>query len=87
MKENLNMEHIDIRKPLTQEEFCGLFEHAPLTEKERERVKESYWGIYNVCLEHSDVTPRDAWLAARNTFITKEPQFVERMQKQKENQK
>lgn len=77
------MKNIDPREPLTQEEFCELFEQVPLTEQERADVKESYWGIYKVCLDHPEVTAESAWLATRNTFIAKEPQIGERMQQLK----
>jgi len=77
------MKNIDPTKPLTQEDFCELFEQVPLNEEERADVKEIYWGIYNVCLEHPDVSPTDAWLATRNTFMAKETQIKERMQQVK----
>jgi len=74
------MEHIDPREALTQEDFCELFEQLPLNDEERADVKEIYWGIYSVCLDHPDVSPTDAWLATRNTFIAKEPQVGERVE-------
>ena len=77
------MKNIDPTKPLTQEDFCELFEQVPLNEEERADVKEIYWGIYNVCLEHPDFSPTDAWLATRNTFMAKETQIKERMQQVK----
>ena len=77
------MENIDPRKPMSQEDFCELFEQVPLNEKERESVKTMYWGIYSVCLENPEVKPVDAWLATRNTFMAHETQIKERMENQK----
>ena len=72
---------IDPTQPLSQEDFCELFEQVPLNEQERQDVKEIYWGIYQVCLENEDVSPTTAWLATRNTFLVKESQIKERMEK------
>lgn len=83
----MNIEEIDPREPMVQEEFCALFEQLPINNEERKNIKEVYWGIYKLCLEHPDVNPATAWLATRNTFIAKEPQVGKRMQEQKENQK
>ena len=73
------MKNIDPTKPLTQEDFCELFEQVPLNEQERADVKEIYWGIYSICLEHPDISETDAWLATKNTFMAKETQIKERM--------
>jgi hypothetical protein len=73
------MEKIDPTKPLSIGEFCQLFEQVPLNDKERKDVKEIYWGIYEICLNNPEVTPTEAWLAARNTFIIKETQIAERI--------
>jgi hypothetical protein len=72
---------IDPTKPLSHEDFCELFEQVPLNDEERANIKELYWGIYEVCLANEDVTPADAWLATRNTFISMETQIKERMEK------
>jgi len=81
------MENIDPREPLTQEEFCELFEQLPLTEDERVDIKENYWGIYKVCLDNPEVEPVTAWMATKNTFIATQPQIGERVQELKENLK
>ena len=74
---------IDPTQPLSHEDFCELFEQVPLNDQERKDVKEIYWGIYTVCLEHPEITPTTAWLATRNTFMAKETQIKERMQQVK----
>jgi len=71
---------IDPTKPLNRKDFCHLFEQVPLNEEERNDVKEMYWGIYGVCLGNADVSPSEAWLATRNTFIAKETQIKERIE-------
>jgi len=76
---------IDPNNPLSEDDFCELFEQLPLNDKEREDVKIIYWQIYSTCLGNPDVTPADAWLATRNTFIAHETQVGERVQEQKEN--
>jgi len=70
---------IDPSKPLSQEDFCELFEQVSLNEEERNDVKEIYWGIYSICLEHPEVLPVQAWLATKNTFIGMEKQIKERI--------
>jgi len=72
---------IDPTQPLTQKDFCELFEQVPLNEQERKDIKEIYWGIYSVCLDHEEVSATDAWLATKNTFIAKETQIKERIDK------
>lgn len=74
------MKKIDPTQPLSQDDFCELFEQVPLNEEERKDIKEIYWGIYQVCLSNEDVSPTEAWLATRNTFIAKETQIKERME-------
>lgn len=71
---------IDPKKSLSKEDFSELFEQLPLTEEERGRVKEIYWQIYSLCLNHPEVPPEEAWLATRNTFIAKETQIKKRME-------
>ena len=77
------MKHIDPTNSLTLEHFCELFEQLPLNDKERSDIKEIYWGVYSVCLQHPEVPPAEAWLATRNTFIAKETQIKERMESNK----
>jgi len=74
------MKKIDPTQPLSHEDFCELFEQVPLNDEERADVKEIYWGIYEVCLANEEVSPTEAWLATRNTFIAKETQIKERME-------
>lgn len=78
------MEHIDPREPLSQKDFCELFEQLPLTEDERADIKENYWGIYKVCLDNPEVPPVQAWLATKNTFIATQPQIGERIENDKD---
>lgn len=81
----MKIEQIDPTKELKKEEFCALFEQLPLNDLERNSVKVNYWPIYEICLSNPDVTPAEAWVAAKNTFIIKEVQVGERMQQQSEN--
>ena len=74
------MKHIDPTKPLSLEEFCQLFEQLPLNDIERKYVKEIYWGIYEICLKNPEVSPTEAWVATKNTFILKESQIKERIE-------
>ncbi len=73
------MKKIDPTQSLSREDFCELFEQLPLNDEERSDIKEMYWGIYTVCLANEEVSPADAWLATRNTFIAKETQIKDRM--------
>jgi len=77
------MEHIDPKNPMSQEQFCELFEQLPLTDKERTDVRDIYWPIYKVCLDNPEVPPVEAWLATRNTFIAKEEQIGKRIENKK----
>lgn len=81
----MNIEHIDPRKPLNIEDFCTLFEQIPLLDDEKERVKLIYWPIYELCLNTPEVTPTEAWMATKNTFIAKEEQIKIRLQEQNKN--
>ena len=47
------MKKIDPTQPLSQDDFCELFEQVPLNEEERKDIKEIYWGIYQVCLSNT----------------------------------
>ena len=76
-------EEIDPREPLSNEDFCTLFSQLPLTEEEKIEVASKYWGVYTVCLEHDEVTPVEAWFAAKNTFVLQETQVGERMENTK----
>ena len=71
---------IDPTQPLTQKDFCELFEQVPLNEQERIDVKEIYWEIYSICLAHEEVSATDAWLASKNTFLAQETQIKERIE-------
>jgi len=71
------MKKIDPTKELNIENFCELFEQVPLNNKERKDIKEIYWELYQLCIQH--VEPSQAWLATRNTFIAKETQIKERI--------
>ena len=74
------MEHIDPTQPMSQDDFCELFEQVPLTDLEREEVKAKYWAFYSVCISTSGVSAKDAWLTTKNVFIAHEDQIKERMQ-------
>ena len=76
-------ENIDPREQLSKEQFCTLFDQLPLTKEEKVEVASKYWGVYSVCVENEDVTPVEAWLATKNTFVLQETQVGERMENQK----
>ena len=74
------MEHIDPTKSLNIDHFCELFDQLPLTDEEKHDVRYIYWPLYELCLSNTEVTPEQAWLATKNTFIAKEPQVGERIE-------
>jgi hypothetical protein len=78
-----NMKDIDPRERLSKEDFCTLFDQLPLNENEKVDVSTKYWGVYTICVDNGEVTPVEAWLATKNTFVLQETQVGERMAEQK----
>lgn len=77
------MIEISTNKKLSKEEFCSLFEPLPLSGIDRHNINSIYWPLYEVCVNEPGVTPMEAWMAVKNTFITKEPQIGKRIEEQK----
>ena len=73
---------IDPTLRMSKEDFVTLFNHLPLLEDEKSRLKTDYFKIYETFLDN-DTEPTDAWLATRNIFIMKESQIGERQKSSK----
>jgi hypothetical protein len=70
---------IDIKVPLIQEDFFTIFDsQLPLNEEEKERIKTSYFDMYNLFLKEG-VTPEDSFKTIRILFLSQEQQIKYRI--------
>ena len=73
-------EEIDVKSPLSVEDFCTLFDQLPLNEVEKISVKDEYFKMYTTFIQ-ADVKPESSWIAIRNIFIVKNQDIANRVQK------
>lgn len=73
------IDQIDITQPLLKEEFFMLYDtQLPLTDQEKERVKEDYFGKYAI-LVTKGLKPELAFQAVKLNFLSSETQIKERL--------
>ena len=81
VRDRKTWEEIDVNKILSIEDFCTLFEKAPLNEEEKRSLGE-YYQMYEIFIG-ADVNPIDAWITIRNIFAIKNQQIAERIKNEK----
>ena len=75
------IEQLDITAPLLKEEFFMLYDtQLPLTQEEKDRVNEEYFGKYAI-LVTKGLKPELAFQAVKLNFLSTEIQIKERMHK------
>ena len=73
------IDKIDVTTSLDNEDFVSLFtEQLKLTPEETQKLSDVYYAFY-VQFITSGVSPKDAWIAIKNLFISQETQVGERM--------
>jgi hypothetical protein len=75
-----SLEKINVQLPLSIEDFIAIFDHiqVPLTQEEKDRVKNEYFQMYTLFLSNETV-PETAFIAVRNLFALKESQIGARI--------
>lgn len=68
---------IDVKQPLSVEDFLTLFVHLPLNEEEKAELN-VYFEMYNTFVK-SEVEPENAWVAVRNIYALKNQHLIERI--------
>ncbi|MCK9544886.1 MAG: hypothetical protein M0R03_22965 [Novosphingobium sp.] len=76
---NETLKKIDVKKPLSKENFRSLFtSQLFLTDEEVDKINNVYFPTYSTFYANG-VKPEQAWLATRNLFISQETQIGERI--------
>lgn len=75
---NETLKKIDVTQLLEREDFELLFtSQLELTQEEIDKINQVYYPLYTTFVTN-EVPYEEAWVAARNTFISQEPQIGER---------